>query len=164
MQRLYKFFFLLFLVLFVVSFLYGTLISWSFFNLLKLTVKKGVRFDPVPLSTYLLMGLLQAITYSLVQLTSLIFLFKQAFQQQQKFTLKDMIRYHLWFLALTTAVFIIYALWFALSYDLYSLVLMTGPQFSLPGPLWLPFPLAWIALYIFLAQKLKRTAEYGRKD
>lgn len=164
MQRLYKFFFLLFLMLFVISFLYGTLASWGFFKLLQLSARDGVKIGEVPFSTYAKLGLIQAVTYSLVQFTSIVFLLRLSFHQGKKFTLNNMIQYHLWFLVLTTALFLLYVTWYALSLDFSIIVLMLGPQFSLPGPLWLPFLIAWLVLYIFLAQKIKRQAAYGRKD
>ncbi|MBL7729740.1 MAG: hypothetical protein JNM88_01070 [Chitinophagaceae bacterium] len=162
MQRLYKFFILLFIALFVISFIYGTLVSWGLFSLMKASDKSGIRFQPVPASAYLWAGLMQAITYSLVQLTSLVFLFRLAYQQERKFTIQHILSYITWFLIITTVIFVIYFVWFTLSGNIASLLLVAGPKFSLPGTLWFPFPLAWIALYILLAARIKNNPANGR--
>lgn len=72
------------------------------------------------------------------------------------------IGYISWFFALTLLVFAVLFAWFLLNKSYIGLYLLSGHIFSLPNPAWWPFPLVWIALFIFYAEKIKNKPEYGR--
>lgn len=164
MQRLYKFFLLLFVTLFLVSFLYGTAISFGFLKFLQLTDGKQIIYGNMPLGSFLKFGLVHGFIYTLVQFLTTLLLFRLSFRHQLKFSIGQIVNYHLWFLLITALVYLLFLLAYLGAKDLTIVFLLGGPLTGMPAIVWLPFLLAWVVLYILLAEKIKRKAAYGRQD
>jgi len=158
MSRLYKFLLFLFLLLFGISFIYGTAISWCTLKLLQATAGNGIQIGYLPVSAFFLYGFVQALTYSLVLLLFTIFLIKRSIRRGQKLTVRKIIATILWFFLVTTIVFVIHYTLFPNDRGITYLLLTTGPQFFLSGFLWFPFPIAWLTLFIIIGLKIKKTA------
>lgn len=156
MSRLYKFFFILFLLLFALSFIFGTAISFGTYQFFKSQAEPGITIGPVPFSAFIEMGLLQAAMYSLVMLLFIIFLMRRSMKNEQQFTIRYIIRIVLLFYLVTTIVFGIHLLSFAEASDISGLLLMSGPGYVQPSYIWFPFPVVWIILYITLAAGIKK--------
>lgn len=165
MQKLYKFFFYLFVILFAESFIFGMLLTAGYLALVFGTHGMGLSLGNLSFADWLKASLPLAIVYSLVQFTTVVFLFRLSYLRQKKFTLNHIVNYLFLFIIVTTAVYLAFFAW---SYrpgpdGLIRMLLLT-PRFSLPGVFWFPFPVAWIALYIFQAQRIKKQPAYGRQD
>ncbi len=156
MKRLYNFFFVLFLILFLVSLIYGTAISWATYKILQSTAENGIKIHPVSFSSFIKFGLVQASLYSLVLLLSIIFLMKKSIDNSRKFTVRNIIVTASWFFLITTLIFGIHIISGIDALSFSSLLLLAGPQLALPAYLWLPFPLAWLTLLIILAARIKK--------
>jgi hypothetical protein len=155
MNRLYKFFALLFCAFVVVSFIYGTLISWVTFKILMASITKGL-VGTVPLSPFLRTGLIHAFLYGLVLLLMVIGLFNIALQNEQKFTVRNIIQVTVWFYVITTVVYGIYYLTLQGSFGVGAVFLISGPLSILPPLLWFPFPLAWLSLFFIMVARIKK--------
>jgi hypothetical protein len=157
MSKLYKFFFLLFCVLALVSFIYSTLVSWLTYQLVKGNTVLALLPDE-PFSSFLRLGLIQGLLYALVLLIILLSLFQRSLRYGQKFTIRDIIKTGSWFYIATTLVYIIHYLTFSfLSFMNTGSLLLLGPtQLFLPSPLWFPFLLAWLILFIVLSTRIKK--------
>lgn len=156
MSRLYKFFFILFLILFVLSFIFGSVISFGTYQVFKMQAGEGIKISPVPFSAFLEMGLIQASIYSLVILLIIIFLMRRSMNRGQKFTVQKIIKVILLFYFVTIIVFGIHLLSFAEAWNISGVLLMLGPRYVQPAYIWFPFPVAWIILYIILAASIKK--------
>lgn len=155
----------MFVILFILAFTYSTLISWGIYKLARINDKPEFIFlGDIPFQFHLQIALWHALIFTAVQFFTLAFLFRMAYRQQKKFTLKNIIQYTTWFYGLTTAMFLLLLAWFSADNNYIGLYSLSGHIFFLPAPAWWPFPLVWIALFIFLAEKIKNNPEYGRKD
>jgi hypothetical protein len=161
MKRLYNFFLFLFLVLFLVSLIYGTIISWATYKILQSTAPNGITIHAISFSSFIKFGLVQAFLYSLVLLLAIIFLMKRSIDNSQKFTVRNIITITSWFFIATTLVFGIHVISFFDGWNFSSLLLLTGPQFALPAYIWFPFPLAWLTLFTILAVRIKKSKLHG---
>ncbi len=160
MKKLYKFFFLLFLLFLGVSFVYGTLMSWATFKVIDAKAGQGASIGPVPFGALLKAGLLQALVYSLALLLMTIFLLNRSMNNGQRFTGKHIIAVSGWFFLVTTVVYIIHYISFPDGWLVNAIVSLTkqlGPELVLPSILWCPFPLAWLSLFIILMARIKKT-------
>lgn len=165
MQRLYKFFLYLLLIIFAESFILGLVFAMVFMFLLFSVFDLPSSIYSLPFSTWARAGLSHAIPYTLVQFASVVFLFRQAYHQQKKFTLKHIVRYLSYFILVTLVLYIIYFAWQFGSGSLYYIdLVMKGPRPSLPFFYWFPFAVAWITLYIFQSQRINKQPAYGRQD
>jgi hypothetical protein len=165
MRRLYNFFLALLSILFVLAFTYSLLISRGIYKVVRVNDKpEFILAGDIPFQFHLKIALWHALIFSAVQFFTLTYLFRLAYRQQKIFTLKYIIQYTAWFYGLTTAIFLLLFTWFRTGDNYTGLYSLSGHIFSLPAPAWWPFPLVWIALFIFLAEKIKNNPEYGRKD
>lgn len=163
MRKLYQFFFLLLLILFIVSFLYGTLLSYGVYQttyLVKTPAETHTKTAPFFFHIYT--GLWQGLVFTAVLFFTIAMTFRMAFRQQKKFTLRDIIQYCGLFFGLTALVYILFTGWFYFSGYYIGLFLLSANFFILPAPLWWVLPLVWIALFIFLGEKIKNKPEYER--
>jgi hypothetical protein len=156
MRRLYKFFFVLFIILFVLSFIYGTAISFGTYQVFNAQAGSGITFGPAPLSAFLKMALPQAAIYSLFMLLFIIFLMRRSMKNGQKFTIRNIIIVIVLFYFVTTVVFGIHLLSFAEARDKSRFLLALGPRYVQPDYIWFPFPVAWLILYLILAAGIKK--------
>jgi hypothetical protein len=143
MNRLYKFFAILFCVFLLISFIYGTVISWISFEVMTPTLLRLIDLGDNSPAPFLQAGLIIGSIYALVLLLMVIFLFNRAFQNGQKFTVRNIITVTVWFFIVTTGIYAIHY---------FSTNFYTGG----PHPLWLPFLLAWGILFIVFMDKIKK--------
>lgn len=156
MQRLYKFFFLLFLALFVLSTAYGAIISWGLLKIFQLSADSTVTVLDIPFWDYIQLGLYQGLIFSFIELLFVILLLNRSINHHRQYTVRNMLNTVGWFFLVTTVVFIIYAIYYLNSGILTRILLIMEGQFTLAPPLWLPFPIAWITLFIVMAARIKK--------
>src|SRR6187549_2153861 len=103
MTRLYNFFFLLFIILFAISFIYGTLISWTTYKILQPPTPNQYNYhlEPVSFLSFIKIGLIQALLYSLVLILFIVFLLKKSFTNGKKFSVRDILFFTGWFFLIT---------------------------------------------------------------
>lgn len=157
MQRLYKFFFLLFLALFVISTAYGALVSWFLLKVFQLSAAETVTIGDIPFGDYIQLGLYLGLIFSFIQILFVVLLLNRSINHHQQYTIRKMLFTIMWFFIVTTIVFIIYAIYYLESGTLTRVLLILEGQATLAPPLWLPFPIAWVSLFIVLAARIKKT-------
>ena len=158
MQRLYKFFFLLFLGLFVLSTAYGALVSWGLLKVFQLSADKTVTISDISFKEYIELGLYLGLIFSFIQLLFIILLLNRSINHHRPFTMRNMLYTIGWFFLVTTVVFIIYAIYYLESGALTRLLLVMEGQSTLAPPLWPPFLVGWVILFAVLALRIKKPA------
>lgn len=162
MKRFYNFFLLLYFVSFLLSFVFSTLVSLGISAFIRFNeTPELILAGDIPFLASIKTGLWHGLIFSAVLFASLVFLFRLAFRLQKKFTPGMIIGVMTWFFTLTLIIFLILFAWFILNKSYIGLYLLSGHIFSIPSPAWWPFPLVWIALFIFYAEKIKNNPDYG---
>jgi hypothetical protein len=156
MRRLYKFFLLLFLAVFVISFIYGVLISWLSYQAMAAAVGGGITIGALPFTSFLWMGLIQSITYTLALYLIILLLFRKSFHNKQPFTIRRIVNITWLFFGVTSFIFLVHLVAYSNTISLASLYLIGGPSIGSPLGLWYPFLIAWVALFTILASRIKK--------
>jgi len=148
MARLYKFFIIVFLILFVISFVYGTLTCWIMFVALANKFAVSTAGMNIPVTDFMMPGLSLAVLYASVLLFMIILVLKKSLARQQRFTVRNMITLTVWFFCITTLVHVLHYMSFSGLIDFVASFRLSGFGFTLTPLFWWPFLIAWAVLFI----------------
>ncbi len=164
MQRLYKFFFLLFIILLIISGILNTFVLYGVYHIIMpdtieipIPNVNPVHYKPLRLLAFLKPGFFYGIINTVALLLIIVLLIKKSFQTGNKFTFKKNLFTAGLFFGTTALIHFLYAIWAGSQKNFVSEFLFSkNKSFLFPSPVWFPFIITWIALFLILNKKIKK--------